>query len=254
MKQELWRQTEQLFHAALERLPEDRQIFLDEACGTDSELRQQVEILLSKDAHTASALERPALADVTATIAGAFLVGRQFGAYRIVSPLGAGGMGEVYRAHDCKLSRDVAIKTLPSEFARDPQRLLRFRREAQTLASLNHPNIGAIFGFENTGEADFLVLELVEGETLRGPLAVARALDCARQVADALEAAHNRGISHRDLKPANVKVTPQGRVKVLDFGLAKALWGPEINPDAPASGPVAGQTLAGVVYAGLHEP
>ena len=119
-------------------------------------------------------------------------------------------MGEVYRAHDSKLGRDVAIKILPAEFARDPERLARFRREARTLASLNHPNIAAIYGLEESGEADVLVLELVEGETLRGALPVQTALDCARQVAEALEAAHDKGIIHRDLKPANIKVTPEG--------------------------------------------
>src|ERR1700688_2092404 len=161
---------------------------------------------------------------VTQTYTGA-LLGRQFGPYRIVCPLGAGAMGEVYRAHDSKLGRDVAIKTLPFEFARDPERLTRFRREARTLASLNHPNIAAIYGLEESPEADCLVLELVEGETLRGPLPLAIALDRACQLAEALEAAHAKGIIHRDLKPANVKVTPEGRVKVLDFGLAKALRG-----------------------------
>ena len=140
-----------------------------------------------------------------------------------MSPLGAGGMGEVYRAHDSKLGRDVAIKILPAEFARNPERLARFRREARTLASLNHPNIAAIYGLEESGEADVLVLELVEGETLRGALPVQTALDRALQVAEALEAAHDKGIIHRDLKPANVKVTPEGAVKVLDFGLAKVM-------------------------------
>jgi serine/threonine protein kinase len=156
-------------------------------------------------------------------------------------------MGEVYRAHDSKLGRDVAIKTLPAAFARDSERLARFRREARTLASLNHPNIAAIYGLEESGDVDCLVLELVEGENLRGPLPVDRALDYARQVADGLEAAHDKGIIHRDLKPANVKVTPKGQVKVLDFGLAKAIWGPEGNRDlSQASATMTSeQTLAG---------
>ncbi len=159
------------------------------------------------------------------------MTGRQFGLYRILSPLGAGGMGEVYRAHDSKLGRQVAIKTLPAAFARDPERLARFRREARTLAALNHPNVAAIYGLEESGDTDYLILELVEGDDLRGPLPVTTALDYARQVAEALEAAHSKGIIHRDLKPANVKVTPEGRIKVLDFGLAKAVWGAAENQD-----------------------
>src|SRR5450631_427443 len=151
------------------------------------------------------------------------LAGVKLGPYEILSPLGAGGMGEVYRARDSKLGRDVAIKTLPQAFADDPERLARFRREARTLASLNHPNIAAIYGLEESGGMSCLVLELVEGETLRGPLPVEKALDYASQVAAALEAAHAKGIVHRDLKPANVIVTPEGVAKVLDFGLAKAV-------------------------------
>jgi eukaryotic-like serine/threonine-protein kinase len=211
MDQQRWRRVEGLFHAALERAPEARQAFLDVSCGGDTGLGRQVELLLSKAEEAGSFLETPAMRDMTVTLTAAVpLLGRQIGPYRIVSPLGAGGMGEVYRAHDSKLGRDVAIKTLPAEFARDPDRLARFRREARTLASLNHPNIAAIYGLEESEEADFLVLELVEGETLRGALPVQTALDRALQVAQALEAAHGKGIIHRDLKPANVKVTPQG--------------------------------------------
>jgi serine/threonine-protein kinase len=139
-------------------------------------------------------------------------------------------MGEVYRATDAKLARDVAIKVLPTEVARDPERLARFRREAQLLASLNHSGIAAIYGIEEAEGTLFLVLELVEGEDLaerlrRGPLPMGEALTIARQIAEALEAAHEKGIVHRDLKPANVKITPEGKVKVLDFGLAKAFVG-----------------------------
>ncbi len=152
------------------------------------------------------------------------------GPYEIVAPLGAGGMGEVYRARDTKLDRDVAIKVLPDTFARDPERIARFQREAKVLASLNHPNIAAIYGFEELEGKRFLVLELVEGETLAerlhgGALAVDEALDVCKRIAEALEAAHEHGIIHRDLKPANVMLTPDGVVKVLDFGLAKAFVG-----------------------------
>jgi len=249
MDQELWRRAKAIFHAALEREPEVRQAFLDVACGGDADLRRLVELLVSQGEQAGSFLERPALDDLTATLtARGSLLGRQLGPYKIMSPLGAGGMGEVYRAHDSKLGRDVAIKTLPSEFARDPDRLARFRREARALASLNHPDIAAIYGLEESGDVDCLVLELVEGETLRGPLPIETALDHARQVAEALEAAHAKGIVHRDLKPANVKVTPQGRVKVLDFGLAKAIWGPERERDISELATVEGlETLAGHV-------
>ena len=157
--------------------------------------------------------------------------GTRLGSYDIVSLLGAGGMGEVYRAKDTTLNRDVAIKVLPELFASDPDRLARFTREAQTLAALNHPHIAAIYGVEHSAGVRALVMELVEGEDLssqiaRGPIPLADALPMARQVADALEAAHEQGIVHRDLKPANIKVRADGTVKVLDFGLAKAL-GPE---------------------------
>jgi serine/threonine protein kinase len=150
------------------------------------------------------------------------------GPYEIVSQLGAGGMGEVYRAKDTTLNRDVAIKVLPDPFASDLDRLARFTREAQTLAALNHPHIAAIYGVEQSGGVRALVMELVEGEDLstiiaHGPIALADALPIARQITEALEAAHEQGIIHRDLKPANIKIRTDGTVKVLDFGLAKAM-------------------------------
>ena len=153
--------------------------------------------------------------------------GQRLGPYEILSALGAGGMGEVYRARDTKLNRDVAIKVLLPEVANDTDRLARFRREAQVLASLNHPNIAHIHGLEDANGLTALVLEFVDGEDLaqriaRGPIPVDEALPIARQIAEALEAAHDHGIIHRDLKPANIKVRRDGTVKVLDFGLAKA--------------------------------
>jgi Tol biopolymer transport system component len=158
--------------------------------------------------------------------------GTRFGQYEIVALLGAGGMGEVYRARDARLARDVAVKILPATFAADPDRLARFEREARLLASLNHPNIGAIYGVEETGGLIALVLELVEGETLddrvrsrESGLGIRDSLVVARQIADALDAAHQQGIVHRDLKPANIKMTPGGQVKLLDFGLAKGTAG-----------------------------
>ena len=243
MTPERWHRIEELFHAALARGPESRPVFLNEACGADAELRREVESLLAHGEQADTFLKTHRL-EATATI----LLGKQLGPYRILSPLGVGGMGEVYRAHDSKLSRDVAIKTLPREFARDPERLARFRREARTLASLNHPNIAAIYGLGEFDGAMYLVLELVEGETLQGPLPIGKALDYALQISEALGAAHEKSIVHRDLKPANVKVTPQGRVKVLDFGLAKAVWGGDDTQNLSQSSTMVGpETVVGQV-------
>ena len=154
--------------------------------------------------------------------------GTRLGPYEITAQIGVGGMGEVYRATDTKLKRDVAVKVLPSALAADPERLARFQREAEVLASLNHPNIAAIYGLEEADRTKALVMELVEGPTLanriaQGAIPVDEALPIAKQIAEALEAAHEQGIIHRDLKPANIKLRPDGVVKVLDFGLAKAL-------------------------------
>src|ERR1700693_3597055 len=162
--------------------------------------------------------------------------GTKLGSYEILSAIGAGGMGEVYQAHDTKLGRDVAIKVLPEAFAHDPERLSRFQREAKMLAALNHPNIATIHGLEQSGGTSYLVMELVSGETLAekvkaGPLGIEEALKIAVQIAEALEAAHEKSIIHRDLNPANVKVTPEGKVKILDFGLAKAFAGDTSTED-----------------------
>jgi serine/threonine-protein kinase len=164
-------------------------------------------------------LDRPAWEQASSLIDPApmqFAPGDQLGWYRVEAKIGAGGMGEVYRAKDTKLEREVAIKVLPASVAQDPERRIRFEREAKVLAALNHPNIAHIYGVEERA----LVMELVEGETLQGPLPIDTALNYARQIAEALEAAHDKGIVHRDLKPANIMITPQGMVKVLDFGLA----------------------------------
>ncbi len=158
------------------------------------------------------------------------MIGQTISHYKIIEKIGQGGMGVVYRAQDTNLSRDVAIKVLPEQFTQDPQRLARFEREAKLLASLNHPNIAAIYGLEEADGVRFLALELVEGETLadlltKGPVPVEKTLELCRQIAEGVEAAHEKGVIHRDLKPANVKVTPEGKVKILDFGLAKAFEG-----------------------------
>ena len=156
--------------------------------------------------------------------------GTRIGSYEVTSPLGAGGMGVVYRARDLQLQRDVALKLLPDRFADNADRMARFQREAQVLAALNHPNVAQVYGLEKAVGSSCIVMELVDGETLaerlkRGPLSASEATDIARQIVDALEAAHERGIVHRDLKPSNIKITPGGVVKVLDFGLAKAATG-----------------------------
>ena len=165
--------------------------------------------------------------------------GSRLGPYEIVALIGAGGMGEVYRARDPKLNRQVALKILPAAFAADRERLARFRREAQLLASLSHPHIGHIYGLEGSDAVHALVLELIEGQTLadriaQGPVSIHDALAIAKQIAEALEVAHEHRIVHRDLKPANIKVTPNGIVKVLDFGLAKE--GGERSPSRSAGG------------------
>jgi Tol biopolymer transport system component len=207
MNPDRWQQIEELYHAALE----DRAV-LDQA---DPELRREVESLLAQE-KGAGFLESPALEVAAQQLAGRDLVGRRIGSYQILSQLGAGGMGEVYRAKDTKLKREVALKVLPEAFAGDPERMARFQREAEVLASLNHPNIAHIYAIEERT----LVMELVPGKTLKGPLSIETALGYARQIADALEAAHDKGITHRDLKPSNIMITPAGVVKVLDFGLA----------------------------------
>jgi serine/threonine protein kinase len=179
-------------------------------------------------------------------------VGTRLGSLEITALLGKGGMGEVYRARDTKLKRDVAIKILPDEFSRDADRVSRFQREAELLASLNHPNIAAIYDVQEASGSRFLILELIEGETLadrigRGPIQVDEALDIAKYICEALEAAHEKGIVHRDLKPANVKITPEGKVKVLDFGLAKAMETQSPNATLSNSPTMLSGTMGGMI-------
>jgi Tol biopolymer transport system component len=231
MSDQRWRRIEEICHDALERQPAARGAFLREACVGDDAMRAEVESLLAN----AGAAEQSGLGirDL-----GLELIGRQIGVYQVVALLGAGGMGEVYRARDTKLRRDVAIKVLPTAFTFDPERRARIEREARVLASLSHPNVGAIYGLEESDGAVLLVLELIEGVTLaeriaKRPLPVIEALAIARQITDALDAAHEKGIVHRDLKPANIKIAPDGTVKVLDFGLAKLTQPPDSAVAAP---------------------
>ena len=238
MTPERWEQIAHLYQAALEQPSDARAAWLAEACGDDSALRHELESLIARE-DAAVLFDQPLDVAAAAVLSDGPRLepGTSVGPYRVLALLGEGGMGQVYRAHDAKLQRDVALKILPDAFVHDPDRRARFMREAQVLASLNHPNIGGIHGFEDGGQVHALVLELVEGPTLadriaRGPLPVDEALAIARQIADALEAAHEHGIVHRDLKPANIKVREDGTVKVLDFGLAKAAAAPQAAPNA----------------------
>src|SRR5262245_46807113 len=234
MKPERWKQIEQLYHMALEREPGARDAFLAQACAGDEELRREVEELLRYDGAAGSFIQGNALAyearrlepkELSQT-APQLLPGQSVGAYKILALLGRGGMGVVYRARDERLRRDVAIKVLPASFANDADRLRRFEQEAHATSALNHPNILTIYDTGAQDGAPFIVAEFLEGGELRdqlkeGPLSVRKAIEYAQQVAAGLAAAHEKGITHRDLKPENLFVTKDGRVKILDFGLAK---------------------------------
>ena len=259
MTSERRREAERLFRSARD-LPADRRApFLSEVCGTDAALRGEVEGLLAQSKSDSDSAAQPglAVADTHAALTdekSALLVtGKQLGVYKITGRLGAGGMGEVFRARDTRLGREVAIKILPRGFTTHHERLARFEREARVLAALNHPNIAAIYGLEEAHGTPALVLELVDGEMLtdriaRGPISAPDAMAVARQIGDALAAAHGKGIVHRDLKPRNIALTRDGTVKVLDFGLAKA----GLEDDAAPGGSAAltmsvGGTLPGMV-------
>lgn len=230
LKPERLQYVERIFSAAIEKEPQERAAFLDRECGGDSWLRQKVEALIIAHESAGSFLESPAVepAHTGRTLMPNRFLGRQLGTYEVLTHLGSGGMGDVYRARDTKLKRDVALKILPPEFSRDPDRVARFQREAVTLAALNHSKIAGIYDLQEIDGTQFLVLEFVEGETLaarlkRGPLPAVRAVEFCKGIAEGLEAAHSRGIHHRDLKPDNVQITPDDHVKLLDFGLAKIL-------------------------------
>jgi len=227
MTSEQWRRIEAIYHGARELPAVGRGAFLDRECGADLSLRREVESLLDQDG-SAGLLDSPTLIVPEMIAPGpATMPGRILGGYRLTGLIGAGGMGEVYEAFDSKLGRSVAIKILPAAFTSDTDRLARFEREARLLASLNHPHICSIYGLEESHGTRYLILELVSGEMLaemtarRGAMRAPDAIAIARQIAEALETAHEKGIIHRDLKPANIKITSDGAVKVLDFGLAK---------------------------------
>jgi len=245
MKPERWKEVEKLFNAVLEQVPARRAAFLAEACKGDEALRAEVESLLQEGDQTGSFIESPAMKIIARDIASNSesnsislpMIGKTISHYQIVDKVGVGGMGVVYKARDTKLGRDVAIKVLPEEFARDPDRITRFLREAKLLASLNHSNIAAIYDLEEADSEQFLIQELIEGETLadrlkHGQISVEESLELSLQITEALEAAHEKGIIHRDLKPSNIKITPEGKVKVLDFGLARAFRNKTKNADS----------------------
>jgi serine/threonine-protein kinase len=222
---EQWRQVDRIFCEALKYAPGERKRFIEAECAGDSLLVQEVETLIASYERAGDFLETPA-AEGARSQRETIPPGTRVGAYEVRSIIGKGGMGEVYRAHDTALKRDVAIKVLAGAFAGNRQQVARFVREAEVLAKLNHPNIAAIYGLEGMEGRHALILELVEGSTLadrvaQGPVPIDEALAVAIQIAEAIETAHKNGIIHRDLKPSNIKITPDGKVKVLDFGLAK---------------------------------
>ncbi len=253
MTPERYKEVGQLYRAALEVEPERRAVFLAEACSGDETLRQEVESLFDYEAQRGGLIDQPALEVAAQTLANEHVVspvGQSVGHYQILSLLGKGGMGEVYRARDTKLDRTVALKILPAELAADHDRMRRFVREAKAASALNHPHVATIY---EIGEADgisFIAMEYIEGQTLAAvinghPLDPAKIIEIGIQVADALDEAHSKGITHRDIKPANLMLTPRGQVKVLDFGLAKVA--PPAEPDEMSQLSTLTQTTPGVV-------
>jgi serine/threonine protein kinase len=235
MDSQRWQQIEDLYNAVLTRTPEERSALLDQA---DPETRREVELMLAQEG---SLLDRPAWADLPDNTVTIFAAGKRLGRYEIEARLGAGGMGEVFRARDTRLNRTVALKVSKIQFNE------RFEREARAIAALNHPNICQVYdaGASPSGSG-YLVMELIEGENPKGPLPLATVLKYAAQIAAGLEAAHEKGIVHRDLKPANLKITPAGVVKILDFGLAKAAPSSSAAQQSGDS-PDSGLTQAGVI-------
>ena len=268
MTPERWERVKHLFESARARPPAERAAFLATATAGDEDLRRQVQRLLDQPVGTQDFVRFVEGASGDTVEAAPNLAGQQLGSFQVKTLIGRGGMGEVYLAHDTKLGRDVAIKVLPRAFTADPGRLTSFEREARVVASLNHPNIAAIHGVEESDGIRGLVLELVGGETLaerlshqasvgRPGIPLPEVLRYGRQIADALEAAHEKGITHRDLKPANIKITADGVVKLLDFGIAKVVTGDGPGMDLThATTATLGATQAGLIVgtAGYMSP
>ncbi len=259
MSDDRWEKVKQIYNSVLEREPDKRDGFLEEACGGDDSVRNEVEVLLAREGEAECFMKSPAMEVAAQVLAKGqrkasvdSLIGHSVGHYRLIEKIGEGGMGVVYRALDIRLDRHVAIKSLPDVFAEDPSRLARFEGEAKLLAILNHANIASVYDLEEYDGQQFLVLELVEGETLaerlkKGRISLSETLDICRQIAAGLQAAHEKGIIHRDLKPSNIKITPDGNVKILDFGLAKALEQQGAEGQKPGAGPVNTSTEAGLI-------
>lgn len=247
MSPERWQQIKTLLEEALEIPPGQRTAFLDRVCANDVEMRNELESLLSSNDDVRSSFLHSAIPPVTLTR------GSKLGEYEVRTLIGSGGMGEVYRARDARLGRDVAIKVLPVYLSSDRGRLRRFEQEAQATATLNHPNILSVFQFGSYEGAPYLVTELLEGETLRelirrGPVAQRKAIDLVIQIAQGLAAAHGKGIVHRDLKPGNIFVTKDGRIKILDFGLAKLIGSEPRHDDQTAADTEPGMIMGTASY------
>jgi serine/threonine protein kinase len=258
-----WRRVKALFQAALDREPHERAAFLREMCSDDRALQTDVESLLAADAQAGSFAQHSAIrsldpsaaeaiGDALAAADAVLAVGDHLGPYEILGPVGAGGMGEVYKGHDTRLDRVVAIKVLAKQLATDPPFRSRFDREARAIAALTHPHICTLYDVGHQDSTDYLVMEYVDGESLaarlhNGALALDDALSYAIEIADALEAAHEKGIVHRDLKPANITITPAGVVKVLDFGLAKIVAPRSTADISPSPTMPEGGTREGII-------
>ena len=253
MTPERWRQVKDVLASALEREPEQREHFVAEACGDDAELRGAVESLIRADARDLIPTE-PGGASAPRPSRPRLEPGARLGPYEVCSLLAAGGMGEVYRARDTRLGRDVALKTLPEMLARNPARVARLEREARAASALNHPHIVTVYDFGAAGEHRYIVMELLDGTSVRsllsqGALSTERLLAIGAQVADGLAAAHEKSIVHRDLKPENVVVTADGRAKILDFGLAQFTPEDEHRSDATRTSLTgAGAVIGTVAY------